>query len=203
MTGGVCNGGRVKWRGARHIGNVDTPWLIGFFACLCMAMGVQYMLPAAVDDLAVQLKVPWFYAETMLFVLTGCVIRPAIDLGLANGLFGWSFALLLLGTLGRMLVDVLVSLLWQWRVNSARGRGSPALWTRADWVDVARRAALIWVCTIPRATLQGKLGSKLGSVFKAGGFTSASTFVAPSAAIAILYAATFGNLLIYSIGYAL
>jgi hypothetical protein len=185
------------------IDDVDVPWLIGFFSCLSMAMGTQYLLPTVADELAVQLKVPWFYAECMLFVLTGCVIRPAIDLGLANDLFGWFFAVMLLGQLGRMLGDVVVALLWQLQVNRARGRGSPLLWTRADWADVARRAALVWVCTIPKATLQGTLGPKLTTVFKAGGFTSASTFVAPSAAISILYSATFGNLLVYSVGYAL
>jgi hypothetical protein len=187
------------------IDDVDTPWLIGFFACLSMAMGVQYLLPAVADELAVQLKVAWFYAECMLFVLTGCVIRPAIDLGIATDLFGWLLALLLLGTLGRMAGDIVVALLWQLQVNGARGRGSPLLWTRADWADVARRAALVWICTIPKATLQATLGPKLAKTFGDASppFTGASLFIAPSCAIAILYTATFGNLLVYSAGYAL
>ena len=61
------------------IDNVDTPWLIGFFAALCMAMSTQYLLPALADELALSLKPVWYFAECFLFVLTGCVIRPASE----------------------------------------------------------------------------------------------------------------------------
>lgn len=181
----------------------NTPWLIGFFAALFMAMSVEHLITGIGDELAATLKVAWFYAECMLFVLTGCVIRPAIDLGLGLDLFGWYFAVLVVGTLGRMAGDVVVGLAWQFQVNRSRGRASPALWTRADWVDVLRRTAFVWMCTIPKATLQASLGPKLATTFKAGGFTAAGLFIAPSCAIAILYAATIGNLLVYSAGFVL
>jgi NhaP-type Na+/H+ or K+/H+ antiporter len=185
------------------IDDVNVPWLIGFFAAICMAMGVQHLLPEIGDEMALTLKTAWFYAECMLFVLTGCVVRPAIDLGLGLDLFGWFFAVLLLGTLGRMAGDVVVAVFWQLQANLIRGRGSPLRWTPDDWRDVLRRAAFLWVTTIPKATLQGTLGPKLATLFKAGGFTGAANFIAPSSAIAILYAATFGNILTYSAGYAI
>jgi len=185
------------------IDDVNVPWLIGFFAAICMAIGVQHLLPEIGDEMALTLKTAWFYAECMLFVLTGCVVRPAIDLGLGLDLFGWFFAVLLLGTLGRMAGDVVVAVFWQLQVNIVRGRGPPLLWTANDWRDVLRRAAFLWVTTIPKATLQGTLGPKLATLFKGGGFTGAANFIAPSSAIAILYAATFGNILTYSAGYAI
>ena len=53
--------------------DVNTPWLIGFFAALSMAISTLYLLPALADDMCLKLKPAWFFAECFLFVLTGCV----------------------------------------------------------------------------------------------------------------------------------
>ncbi len=45
------------------IDSVDTPWLIGFFAALCMAITTQHLLPEVSDKFCVDLKPAWFFAE--------------------------------------------------------------------------------------------------------------------------------------------
>ena len=156
--------------------------LIGFFAALCMAVGTQYLLPALADDLVTGLKPLWYFAECFLFVLTGCVIRPAIDAGYSVDLFGWFFAVLLLGQVARMCADILVAISWQ----SVLTKSYPHSWSNKQWGNVARRVAFVWFATMPKATLQASLGPKLTSPFKTAGALSASKFVAPASAIAIL-----------------
>ena len=146
--------------------------------------------------MVVSLKPVWYFAECFLFVLTGCVIRPAIDAGISTDLFGWFFAVLLLGQLARMTADVAVAVAWHAMLTKSR----PTQWSGKQWSDVLRRVAFVWVATIPKATLQASLGPKLSSPFRAAGATSAATFVAPAAAIAILYCATFGSLLTFTVG---
>ena len=181
------------------IDNTDVPWLIGFFASLCMAVGTQYLCPATADELVMGLKPLWYIAECFLFVLTGCVIRPAIDSGYSLDLFGWFFAVLLCGQMARMTADLVVGVAW----HAVLSRSSPTTWSKATWADVIRRVGFIWVSTIPKATLQASLGPKLTAPFKTAGALGASTFVAPAAAIAILYCATIGSLLTFTAGKAI
>lgn len=51
------------------IDSVDTPWLIGFFAALCMAISTQYLLPEVSDKFCADLKPAWFFAEVKSFFL--------------------------------------------------------------------------------------------------------------------------------------
>ena len=101
------------------IDNINVPYLVGFFAALCMAIGTQYLLPELADELCVALKGAWYFAECFLFILTGCVIRPAIDAGLSQALFGNFLALLVCGSLARMVGDAIVGVVWQWGVLKA------------------------------------------------------------------------------------
>jgi len=183
------------------IDSVNTPWLIGFFAALCMAITTQYLLPELSDKMCAALKPAWFFAEAFLFVLTGCVIRPAIDSGLAAPLFGNFLALLLVGSLARMLGDVVACAAWQWKLLGA----APTAWTRAQWADLARRVAFVWLATTPKATLQGTLGPKVAKTFKSAirldpSYAGPAAFIAPAAAVAILYCATIGTLLTFTVG---
>jgi len=128
--------------------------------------------------------------------LTGCVIRPAIETGIAGTLFGPFFAVLLLGQLGRMAGDILSSFIWQVTIL----RTAPWKWNAHEWRDLLGRVAFCWVATIPKATLQASLPSKLAKTYRAGKYTAAAAFVGPAAAIAILYMATLGSLLTFSAG---
>jgi hypothetical protein len=166
-----------------------------------MAMTTQYLLPELADKMCTQLKPVWFFSEAFLFVLTGCVIRPAIDSGIVAPLFGNFLALLLVGSLARMLGDVVACTAWQWRLLGV----SPAAWTRAQWGDLARRVAFVWVATTPKATLQGTLGPKVAKTFAKAAHHDASylgpsVFIAPAAAVSILYCATLGTLLTFTAG---
>ena len=177
--------------------------LIGFFAALCMAVATQYLLPAFSDELVVSLKPVWYFAECFLFVLTGCVIRPAIDSGLSAPLFGNFLALLLVGSLARMVGDVIACVCWQWTLLKV----GPASWSCAQWGDLARRVAFVWMATTPKATLQGTLGPKVAKTFTAASsalgdksYALPAVFIAPAAAVAILYCATIGTLLTFTAG---
>lgn len=188
------------------IDSVNTPWLVGFFSALCCAIATQFLQPALADDFCDHLKPAWFFVEALLFVLTGCVIRPAIDSGLSAPLFGNFLALLIVGSLARMVADVGVAVMWQWALL----KSAPTAWTRGEWTDAARRLAFLWTVTIPKATLQASLGPKVAATFstlvKTGGqpaYYGPSVFVAPSAAVAILYTATIGSVLTHSVGHAL
>ena len=181
------------------VDSTNTPWLIGFFSALCMAITTQYLQPAIADDICVWLKPVWYFAECFLFTLTGCVIRPAIDAGIALDLFGWFFAVLLVGTAARMVGDVLVGVVW----HASLIKSSPGRFTREDWGIVARRFAFLWRASIPKATLQASLGPKLTTTFSAGGYISSAGFVAPSSAVSILYAASIGSMLTHTVGFRL
>lgn len=189
------------------IDSVVVPWLIGFFACLCYAIATQYLLPSMADVFTVQLKSAWYFAEGYLFVLTGCVIRPAIDdspSSLSSALFGNLFGLLFIGSLARMCGDVFVGVAWQWTLTKI----SPILWSKAIWKDVLRRIAFLWMATMPKATLQGTFGSKVAKTFQAAAtrnptYLGPADFVAPAAAVSILYCATIGSLLTFTIGKSL
>jgi len=178
------------------IDDVNVPRLIGFASAVSFGIGVQRLLPEIGDALCLQLKPVWTFAECFLFVLTGCVIRPAIDSGEGAILFGPLFAVLLIGQLGRMCGDIVASLLWQVTLL----RTAPWKWNKLEWRDLAGRVAFCWVATVPKATLQASLPVKLSKTFKAGGHTAAAAFIGPAAAIAILYMATLGSLLTFSAG---
>ena len=54
-----------------------------------------------------------------------------------------------------MTADVLVGVAWQWAVSRAT---SPLGFSRAEWADVFRRTAFVWMATTPKATLQVLVG---------------------------------------------
>jgi len=176
--------------------DVNIPRLIGFFSVVCFGVGVQHFVPEVADALCLQLKPIWTFAECFLFVLTGCVIRPAIDGGDAAALFGPFFAVLLLGQLGRMCGDILAGFIWQITLL----KRAPWTWTQPEWKDLGGRVVFCWVATIPKATLQASLPVKLSKTIAAAHFGAAAAFVGPAAAIAILYMATIGSLLTFSVG---
>jgi hypothetical protein len=161
------------------------------------------LMPAA-EELAAGIKSLWFVAELFLFVLTGCVIRPAIDAGLGTSLFGNFLAVLLAGSAARLAGDVVVAILWQWTTGGA----PPWRWRQAAWAMAARRVAFVWAATTPKATLQGTFGPKLATAFAAAAagldasYAGPAAFVAPAAAVAILYCATAGTILTFTVGAA-
>lgn len=55
------------------------------------------------------------------FIVSSCVIRPAIDAGDASALFGSFFAVLIIGSLARMVADAVVAVIWQvkWRTATS------------------------------------------------------------------------------------
>lgn len=186
------------------IDSIETPWLIGFFAALSMTLATQQMLPEEANTICVALKGPWYFAECFLFVLTGCIIRPAIDVGLTTVLFGNFFAVLICGSLARMVGDSVVALVWQWQ-HLAR---PPAVWTTEEWRDMARRVAFLWTTTTPKATLQGTLGPTTGALLIAASMTNKAylgpaAIVASASAVTILYCATIGTLLTFTVGRAM
>lgn len=181
------------------------------------------------DTFCLSLKPAWFFAEGFLFVLTGCVIRPAMDQAdLASALFGNLLAVLVVGSLARMAADVLVGVAWQVRGWGSKKNShhhpvisicfapqctvcgtSPFQFSRDQWADVARRTAFIWMATTPKATLQGTLGPKVGKTFAKAAekldpsYGPPSQFVAAGAAVSILYMATIGSLMTFSAGVVL
>ena len=104
-----------------------------------------------------------------------------------------------MGTVFRLLADVGVAVWW----HASLVAKSPAAFSADDWAVCLRRVAFIWMATLPKATLQASLGPKLTSTFSAGGFVSAAGFIAPSAAVSILYAASIGSTLTHTAGFAL
>lgn len=106
-----------------------------------------------------------------------------------------------MGSVARMFGDVVVAIFWQWSVLGISPRG----WPKDLWADLLRRVAFLWMATMPKATLQGSLGPKLAKTFSNAqavdlSYLGPSQLVAPTAAIAILYMATVGSMLTFTIG---
>ena len=176
-----------------------VPKLVGLLAALAMALGVQLLLPPLAAELAAALKPVWLYAEAFLFVLTGVVVRAAIDTG-SPALGGGFLAVLAAGSVVRMLADLAVAVAWQHAVARAGRAETP----RESALVVLRRAAFLWSATTPKATLQASLGPKPASEALALGISAATgAFVAQSCAVAILYMALLGSVLTYSVGRAM
>lgn len=185
---------------------LNTPWLIGYFAALCCAMGTQHLQPQFADAVSAQLKPVWAFAECFLFVLTGCAIRPALDDGHGSVLFGRFLVVLVFGQVGRMLGDVVVAVCWQ--CTCPHSSGWVWNWTRADAVACGRRCVFVWVSTVPKATIQATLGPKVGAALaeqalRQPGLARAAMFVGPASAVAILYMATLGSVLTNTVGVSL
>lgn len=178
------------------IDDVNIPRLVGFFSALAMAVGVQFFVPDVADALALKLKPVWTFAEAYLFVLTGCVVRSGINAGQTFALFGPLFAVLLIGQIGRMVGDIIAGFLWQITLL----RTAPWKWNSGEWSDVAKRIVFVWFATVPKATLQASLGPKMGKTLTLAGWKAAGSFVGPASAIAILYMATIGSFLTFSVG---
>jgi len=143
-----------------------------------------------------KLKPVWAFAEAYLFVLTGCVVRSGINAGQSFNLFGPFFAILIIGQMGRMLGDIIAGFLWQ----IALYKTAPWTWDAQQRKDVVKRILFVWFATMPKATLQASLGPKMAHTLSLAGWTVAGSFVGPAAAIAILYMATIGSLLTFSVG---
>ena len=174
-----------------------VPRLVGLLAALAMALGTQLLLPALAAELAAQLKFVWLYAEAFLFVLTGVVVRAAIDTG-SPALGGGFLAVLVCGSLVRLLADLLVALAWQ-RATARAGRAAET--PRESALAVLRRAAFLWSATTPKATLQASLGPRPAAEAAALGISALTgAFIAQSCAVAILYMALLGSILTYSVG---
>jgi hypothetical protein len=175
-----------------------VPRLVGLLAALAMALGTQLLQPALAAQLAAQLKYVWLYAEAFLFVLTGVVVRAAIDTN-SPALGGGFLAVLACGSLVRLAADLLVALAWQRAVARAGRAETP----RESAIVVLRRAAFLWSATTPKATLQASLGPRPATEAAALGITALTgAFIAQSCAVAILYMALVGSLLTYSVGLA-
>lgn len=185
-----------------------VPKTIGFVAALAMAVTTALRLPGHAAAFATTLKGVWFYAEAFLFVLTGVVIRSAVDAAASPALSPGFVAVLVCGSLARALGDVLAAAAWV-AVDGAPAHGggargaARALLQRASPRAVAQRAALLWATTMPKATLQASLGPKpLADAAVLGLPPATALFMEQSAGVAILYCATLGSLLTFSIGAA-
>jgi len=172
-----------------------VPRLVGLLAALAMALGTQLLQPALAVELALALKPVWLYAEAFLFVLTGVVVRAAIDTN-SPALGGGFLLVLLVGALVRGLADLLVAFAWQ-RAVARRAGESP----RESLSVVLRRTAFLWSATTPKATLQASLGPKPAGEAAALGISALTgAFISQSCAVAILYMALLGSLATHSIG---
>ena len=208
--------------------SVCTPYyaknLTAVVAALACVLGVRVLSPELAEMAGPQLKVGWAFAEVLLFVMTGVVVRGAID-SRSEAFSGGFFAVLLLGNLSRLVVDVFVAVVWHGQVQRAAATLlSPAEFkdeSRASlladesdvaadnadepkrewWRDVAARAAFMWATTTPKATVQAALGGAPAASYIALGITQATgAFIQQSSAISILYCATIGSLLTHSLG---
>lgn len=167
-----------------------------------MAITTQHLLPEVADKICADLAQVWYFAVNFLHVLSGCVIRPAIDLGINKALFGNLLAVLIVGSLARMVGDVFVCISWQWGVL----KKNPTQWTTSEWYDLGRRVAFTWIVTTPKATLQAALGPKVAVTFAESedkSYRAPAAFIAPAAAVSILYCATVGMYLTNTVGKAL
>lgn len=192
-----------------------VPWLVGYYCAIVYAISVQYLLPDLANALVVDLKTVWYFCETFLFVLTGCIVRPAIDSGLAKDLFANMLGVLICGTLARMAADVLCGALW----HAIVAKRLLLHFDAADWRAVADRTAFLWIASMPKATLQATLSPQVANALSATLAGSAlpcspentaaclafpaSVFIAPASAISILYLGSVGTLLTRSVGVAL
>ena len=92
-------------------GSPNIPKLVGFLTALSASIGVQYLLPSHAAALAAGLKPVWAFAECFLFVLTGVVVRSAVDGGTA-ALSGAFVVVLMIGSVARLSADVCVAVAW-------------------------------------------------------------------------------------------
>jgi len=180
------------------------PRSIGFLSALVMAVATQVRAPALAAAFADALKPVWAAAEAFLFVLTGVVVRGAFD-GATPALSGGFLGVLVVGALARLGGDVVVGAAWVAVEGAAAhgggARGAVAALRAAPPRLVAERVALVWSTTLPKATLQASLGPKpLLEAAALGISVPAATFIAQSAAVSILFAATLGSLLTFSVG---
>jgi hypothetical protein len=86
--------------------------LINVVSALSCVLAVRVLSPELGEIAAPMLKVAWAFAEVFLFVLTGVVVRGAIDS--RSSAFSFAFvALLFVGNMARLLVDFGVAFLWK------------------------------------------------------------------------------------------
>ena len=168
------------------------PILVGLFSARVMGVSVKYMAPDDAPLLTIHFIEIWRFTECFLFVLTGSVVRDAIDSN-SPALRVEFFIVLMCGSVGRMAADLIVACVWQKLVTHAEQpfNGRNAL----------RRCVFLWTSTIPKATIQATLGPRvLLEATSLGMSLATGSFIAQSSAMAILYCATAGSLLTHSIG---
>ena len=158
------------------------PILVGLFSARVMGVSVKYLAPDDAPLLAIRLIEIWRFTECFLFVLTGSVVRDAIDSRSPAMRFEF-FVVLLCGSIGRMSGDLLVACVWQKLVSPSdqpfNGR------------NALRRCVFLWTSTIPKATIQATLGPRvLLEATSLGMSLVTGSFIAQSSAMAILYCAT-------------
>ena len=178
-----------------------VPKLVGFLSALAMALGTQFQLPGEAETLAATLKPVWAFAECFLFVLTGVVVRGAIDGDTAALSPAFAFVLLC-GTVARLVADVAAGAAWGVVCLPPPGVGfTLARARRLKLRDVVERTLLVWAMTMPKATLQASLGPRpAAEAAKLGIPQATGDFISQSCAISILYMATLGSLLTFSLG---
>lgn len=192
------------------------PRVIGLLAALSLGVGTQRFCPELAPGLALQLKGVWTFAECFLFVLTGVVVRGAIDSDSA-ALSPAVFGMLVIGSLARLSTNIIVAVVWEFSVHkavkptpgsaaaeSATAGTACAPYSR-PWQHRLKASAIrtvfLWTATIPKATLQASLGPKpLAEAAALGITTAAGAFIAQSAALAVLYCGVIGSLTTFFIG---
>ena len=175
------------------------PELVGLLSALSLAVGVQLVCTDIVPALSESLKTVWSFAECLLFVLTGVVVRSAVD-AKSPALSGAFFAVLVIGAVSRLIADLAVAFCWELAARPAASRDS----LRDTAIVVARRCAFLWTATTPKATLQASLGPKPAADAALLGISALTgAFIAQSAALAILYMTIIGAVLTFTVGAAM
>ena len=194
------------------------PKLNNFVCALAMVLSARVLCPGLADAVVIPLKFVWLIIEVLLFVLTGFVIRNGIDSNNA-AVSGQFFAVLVIGTFGRLVSDFFVAIIWQLNSEAAlraeaagASPGGARCWNvRAlNWRMVVYRAAFSWAVTSPKATVQAAVGGdvskhnvQFGLVSTVNGVTTTSpvgAFIQVSCALSILYCATAGSILTWTLG---
>ena len=176
------------------------PKLVGLLSALSLALGVQLCCSDLVPALSENLRAVWHFAECFLFVLTGVVIRSAID-AQSPALSPAFFVVLLTGSVARLTADLAVAVCWELAARPAAAAHRPF---REAAAVVARRCAFLWAATTPKATLQASLGPKPATEAALLGISALTgAFIAQSAALAILYMTLIGSVLTFSLGAAM